>query len=468
MNNLTHLSKNIIKELDSFNIKVKLPNFDILKKYHDDITSLYKSLDKMSIIETGNDYIKNNNNEFPCNTIAVIKYLRNNQEVQNYIYKTFEYSSDEIKETYKFINNIDDYNLDECSNWINSNGKKLARGIYDLLKFQRIPDELFNRMNISNFNIYGEFTSVNIQKFIEKYINTSKKYEIDYLDRYKAFLDFKTHEEVAPYNMYIICKRCLILAVYHQDTNPINIEFFRTENKKVLNPDSKLLGPREINSGSTSFGQTREICIWREEECKKLIVHELIHYHDIDFKHYSINKIISDNFNINPNIEKRLFEAYTETWACIINCILCSYENSNKVDYNLFKKLLKYEILFNIFQTSKILVYYGFKDINDFIKPYDGKDRFQQSTSVFSYFFVKTALLLNLDKFIEFVKSHCDGNIMLIGNDKKINNDFINLILDIKNNYNLTTSLNKCMKTIKNKKYSDFLKNSLRMTCVEI
>jgi hypothetical protein len=63
------------------------------------------------------------------------------------------------------------------------------------------------------------------------------------------------------------------------------------------------------------------------------------------------------------------------------------------------KQNLKMELDHTLSQIAKILNYYHFKDIYDFVKSYDGLNRFKQETSVFSYFFVKGGLLFHLHHF---------------------------------------------------------------------
>ena len=71
-----------------------------------------------------------------------------------------------------------------------------------------------------------------------------------------------------------------------------------------------------INSGSTLPGSF--ITLWRREELHKVLIHELIHYLNIDmynyqYKFYILYKDIKlDNHKCNPN------EAYTEFIAILI------------------------------------------------------------------------------------------------------------------------------------------------------
>ena len=67
-------------------------------------------------------------------------------------------------------------------------------------------------------------------------------------------------------------------------------------------------------------------------------------------------------------------------------------------------------------QVAKILKYYDFNSIDEFIRPYDNLDRYKQNTSIFSYYFVKGALLNSCPKNIEFIflkKELINYNFML-------------------------------------------------------
>ena len=57
----------------------------------------------------------------------------------------------------------------------------------------------------------------------------------------------------------------------------INIDLYFIKQEKKIGENVSLLGPNEINSGVTSWGNVTKVAIFREEEINKLIIHELIH-----------------------------------------------------------------------------------------------------------------------------------------------------------------------------------------------
>lgn len=69
----------------------------------------------------------------------------------------------------------------------------------------------------------------------------------------------------------------------------------------------------------------RDIIIYRREELYKSIFHELIHFHDLDFKRLPtelgqmVNEYLHRTHNISPENEYLLYEAITESLANTLN-----------------------------------------------------------------------------------------------------------------------------------------------------
>jgi hypothetical protein len=491
-NCLTSISKNLIEEIGK--LKIRLPfniddKFVYLEKYFYKFKEKYSELDNRSIETFNFKKSFNSNKEYniPCNTIHILRYIWNNKSLLENIYETYSFSDGEIKKTNMFLCNLDEKNYSDCVSWMNINGTKISRAIYNLLKMTKIPDFFAKKMDIPSIEIYGEFASMDIRHSVEKYINSKLLIDIKFRN-IKAYLDIKTINEIDKESLLKIVKRCLILAHYQDIDNPIYIEFLKTKNKKVLPKRNtyKLLGPKEINSGSTSFGAETKICIWRDEESNKLILHELIHYHDIDFRHgNNVDNIVSEYFNIAPEIEKRVYEAYTETWANIVNVFICAFECDKKNSLNYAKKMFGNELKYSLYQTAKILNFYGFHNMSEFVRPYDSRKKFKQSTSVFSYFFVKTALLFYIEDFIAFVNKNNDQSFsesIKLSKSPEILQEFLDLINVLCKRKSYLSVLDKLMFKLKNihktqktrkkksslPKINNEIKNTLRMTCVEV
>lgn len=230
--------------------------------------------------------------------------------------------------------------------------------------------------------------------------------------------------------------------------------FAGLQRKQFTNDTEHILCPNNINSGSSLRGIS--INIWRIEEIYKVLIHELIHFHRLDF--HSDNAIDLGRYLINTYNIKGIDcpnESYTETLAIIIHSLFISFYNHINI-----KDVLKYEIIFTLLQISKILRYYDISSSEEL-----GYKQFNQNTSVFSYFIVKGSFLISLPTFLNFVnndisnlsiENKIDTFSILIKNcmNKKYFN-LINLMIN-----NLLNILN--LNTINEK---NFVIQTLRMTC---
>ena len=91
--------------------------------------------------------------------------------------------------------------------------------------------------------------------------------------------------------------------------------------------------------------------------------------------------------------------------------------------------MLEYETQFNLFQCAKILLFYGFKNVDEFFQKYDNLNRFKQNTNVFSYFFIKSALLMNFTEVLNFLERYSDNFMLKPRNIYYIKSEFAQLII---------------------------------------
>jgi hypothetical protein len=169
--------------------------------------------------------------------------------------------------------------------------------------------------------------------------------------------------------------------------------------------------PSEINTGVCDM---TDIIITRAEESLKTLLHELIHFHALDFKHAAHDEFCAGLFNITTEQSSfNLFEAHTECLASILHCLTRTIShplynqpltqtqqpqhNSDKVFFSDFKRLLITQIFYTMRKAAQILATSGCSSYTEFITPTD-KDKCQlrENTNVFSYFFVKTFIYLGL------------------------------------------------------------------------
>ena len=112
-------------------------------------------------------------------------------------------------------------------------------------------------------------------------------------------------------------------------------------------------------------------------------------------------------------------------------------------------------------------MFFKFKDIQDFVQEYDGKDRFKYTTDIFSYYFLKTALLCNLGEVMDYIYTYCDGFKMPSNNEHK--GLFVELIFKSALDLNYLSRIQAYMDLIYDGEVSipKRLRNSLRMSCIE-
>ena len=177
-------------------------------------------------------------------------------------------------------------------------------------------------------------------------------------------------------------------------------------------------------------------------------------------------------FAIPNNTEIRVYESYVELWAIIINLSIIS---TIEQEYNL-EKILNIECSYCFFQIAKILNYFGFTKWDEFYKKKDPK-YYKQESSILSYYIIKTALLYNIDEFIEWCYlSNANENSHLLPikfiNNRNNTNSYYQLIeksLD-KNGLeeNINYYLTNIFSTNKQINDNDFIMKTLRMSCFEL
>jgi hypothetical protein len=172
----------------------------------------------------------------------------------------------------------------------------------------------------------------------------------------------------------------------------MKIYWFPTEYKKQMPANKKSLDVEEINSACTfHFPENSFIAIYRLEEAPKVLYHELIHYFELD----NIIPIDEDQeyikrFNLRSPCLLR------ETYCEIMGLLLNIEDISNRQDED-FDKLYKIEYAFSLLQTQKILDFYNIRNENEF-------HRLISNTNVFTYFILKTAVLLSIKNPVDFLK----------------------------------------------------------------
>ncbi len=324
-----------------------------------------------------------------------------------------------------YIENIDEYN-----NLLNKKSKIM----------ELINNPIKDRKKLHD-NIYdNNFVSIDIHQIAES--NNIKYKEIN-INEHKVYL----YEMKKNINLDFLSFIILFMENLAQEFNlickPLELILFMSSQKKLFT-NKNFLGPENINSGSTYSGY--KVFIWRIEEVYKVLIHELIHFYGFDKQIFKdvLQKTKEHHCIIGQDREN---ESYTEIFAIIIH----TYILSKNLKYNFFD-LINYEINFSLYQCKKIMNFFNIMNIEDIINNNSCNNPINQKTSVFSYFFLKTCLLLNLEKSMNYIYENNHNNY-----DYYIKKVLINV--SILNNLNYTFDNNNLK--------SKFFFNTLRMSCLE-
>ena len=265
----------------------------------------------------------------------------------------------------------------------------------------------------------------------------------------------------------------------------LNIYLYLTGEKKQLpNTSIQVLGSNNCNSAVTfACASNGKLLIYRREEWRKVLIHELFHSLCLDFagnNYDTLRSNIKNIFNVQSDFE--LSESYTEYWATIINSCFISYsllDNHNDIDnFLLFVDFcIQLERIFSLFQMVKILHYMGLRYENLYknnaLSKSFRKILYKEDTNVLCYYIIKTILLFYNDDFLE----HCfinNNNIIKFDKIEQNLNNFYNFIQKRHNTKNFSESIRKMelfyaqiLHPVSNKKIKDSILKTTRMTICE-
>ena len=189
----------------------------------------------------------------------------------------------------------------------------------------------------------------------------------------------------------LLIKAISYITSFSDKPRSITVHLCLLPDKKILKKNSQKLTPLNINSGSNRFTHTEsEICIFRREECIKVIFHEIIH--GLRFSnlgnHDTITQRLCQKYNYDSK-EILIDETYTEIWAKILNTYFISSLTNSNTKYQHFCTMLACEKEFALYQGNKI---------KGFIKKSKNKN-LDKDTNVSAYFLVVGEIFSNLEEF---------------------------------------------------------------------
>ena len=419
--------------------------------------------------------------------VILFELYKNHKELLLKMLRLHKYSEKEKKNVLDFISKIQEFSKNYVINWMNKNGIELMRSLYIFLLNRRLPEKI-NQLVGEDLTIYGEFTSLDIQEEIELSLPYMQKNLYSMKDtELSLILNSRQYKSISE----DFIRRCFYLNFLLGRNKKINLKIWLSKLKKYLPNErqEKFLGPKEINSGCTNG---IEITLWRREEISKIMIHEIIHYLDLEniYDIEEIREYFYKKFDIKRDIKINFFESYTEIWTNILNiCFIVFAKKSNKNKKSKKKsitfknsdviseiiKLLNYELLFNLFQTAKVFDYFGYQKFSDFYK-FEGiqeerkSNKYKQRTNVFSYFIGRSLIFYNLAKFVNLCFMYNKDNVI---NNMIPATEFIKLMEDTINNTDYIERIDKLLSFIRKNKNEqkqnkmNFTYRTLRFTLFE-
>lgn len=383
------------------------------------------------------------------------------------------------------------YNNDDSLNGID----KLS-GIYtDIVSGDKYYENIKRKIDIKfvNKTEMVEPDSINSTKYsesVKEYIKKNGKsqfvFKFNILNReiavYFTMFNDEDINDIEIYNKYI---RLIVIWLFMCNkystsncSNTLNVFFYLTPFPKVLPKNkNKVISYENINTGMTyRCVPNNEIFIYRAEEWFKVFIHETFHSYGLDIDVHDSNalgSIVEDMFPIKSTFN--IAEAYTETWARILNCCFASYESMKEKSLDEFNLYLQFAIqaekMFSLMQLKKIL---GHMDLtyenlwsSTQISEYMRTNLYREESNVFSYFVLSGIFMNDFESFIQW----CDTNNTSFIKYKKSHtsvNKFGKLITSMYKSKHLIQNIhNTTLPNNKNNKY-ELLNNTGRMTCIEV
>lgn len=326
-------------------------------------------------------------------------------------------------------------------------------------------NKYFNNICLTKFNykltevknielVETHFIPDKIRDYISK--NLVMKYSVIYKIKNKLInLNYYSKKNIDVSVLNKLIKRIVFMMTISNTYININIDIYDTPFKKKFNcNDSKKCGDLHTNNVNSGLNYSNNIIIFRKEEYKKLLLHELIHALDLDNKYETMkqNKEIFETFNINSN-NLLINESYVETWAIILN-VYCTQYELNKNSFKNFKINLQKELAHSLIQCAKLLIYYNIDDYNKLYNSHKKSIYYKDSVNTFSYHIIKT---INLSNIRNFLKNFKDSKFIL----KKTYNYNLYIKFIIKFSKSISKKINMIILKYKNKNL-----NSLTMSSI--
>ena len=513
-NRLQNYSSNICK-LSNKKIKT-LTNpttYSKYKKYISTITNNFIILQKLllnQIFKTKNDnkdtiskitfkdIILDDKTKIPP-FIDIFKYLLTKSEfINNFSVEEQKLLQDNLMQNNTNHTTHTTHTTKSCYNFLDKSnlGNKLLK-YYNLISSElnleintKYPSTIFHKLLVNSFTSFKiiEDLELNIKKLISfSVVWNGKQFDnLVYMFMYEN--SFKNHKTLEKIGTEIIKRILFFNDFLNIDIVPNKFIIFLTDNKKEIDDNVITHMHFKTININTAVTNGQDIIIYREQELLKSIFHELIHFHNLDFRQIPTNIIeyLIKTHNIKSDNKYLLYECVTETLANILNNIFIS---SNIKEFSIN---LQNEILFSTLQVAKLLNICKYKFWDEFaridninsLQTSNPKKYFIQDSCVMSYYILKFYIMINLDTYF---KTCLDTKLKFIQNTTSFNN-LIHIFDLARKNLVLKTIMDNLLKNsrisndngfgngfgnsisnhkITKKKLKSKINKTLRMTCLE-
>ncbi len=360
------------------------------------------------------------------------------------------------------------------------NTKKGLKGITDALYVGFSEGEKYYRSRISPVkanvrangnitypNMFGHhFMPTNVKEYIGEKIAYQLEYQCKILERNITIrIGLFTADELMKLDKYEQYVSFMCIWLYNCIQNAgtgfgsasckqLTIYFYPTTMKKKL-PSRKadVIGVEHVNSALTfrCTRNTSDIIIYRLEEWKKVFIHETFHTFGFDIQPHietDVHALLETKFNVRTKLS--VSEAYTETWARIINAAYASYHSTQKngegpEQFSIYLDFsLQMERMFSLLQMHKIL---GFLDMNyrglwktrkgerstksSSLIPYEKHVTYKEdpNTNAFGYYIVTAILMNGYAEFMLWCGQHnTSGSLLKFPGTSLISREFVKMI----------------------------------------
>ena len=371
-------------------------------------------------------------------------------------------------------------------------------------------------------DLFDYFVPLNVQYTYEKQLHCSCVHRWVWDERTYELEVFTPRTSLSKAKLHHICYRITMMSLLDANRcKHVRLKWFPSKCTKELGrhrphccskapvPTTPLVwNPYQINTGATYRNTCHSVTIWRSEEAGKTFLHEMMHGYGWDFDppEHLVRNWVFRHFAVHSKTEIRFYEAYVETWATLLNVYMTVSYYHNTIHNTHIRKmtstarkykknkntkrtrahtttpnqtahiilsLIRTEQQFVLFQVAKVLVRSGFERWQDFFTDHasatlpPSHPLFQQTTSVFSYFVIRSAHLWDVGWFVQRFRSpnfHRHQTPALF-------DEWLAHLLTVYRTSTYASAINTQMKWIrarltKQKKHSLVL-DSMRMTCVE-